>query len=196
MAIHRLGDVSPQIAATAIVADDAKVIGAVTLGDGCVVRPGAVIRGDNAPIRIGAGTDIMEGVVVHASPHCPVDIGCGVTVQPRATVHGCEIGDACLIGMRAVVLDQVRIGANSVVVAGAVVRVGEHFPPRSRIAGVPAAATLTLSAEEPPPHAGPQASRKRASSPERRDVGVPTACSTTDADAHSDTCRRARVHAV
>ncbi|CAN7368784.1 gamma carbonic anhydrase family protein [Rhizobium sp. LjRoot98] len=122
------------------VAPDAHVIGQVELGDDVGVWFGAVLRGDNEPIRIGARTNIQEGVVIHVDPGLPVTIGEGCTIGHRAIVHGCTIGDNSLIGMGATVLNGVVIGNNCLVGANALVTEGKVFPDNSLIVGAPAKA--------------------------------------------------------
>ena len=148
MAIYRLGAKSPQVARSAFVADDARVIGDVVLEERCSVWFGAVIRGDNAAIRIGAASNIQDGAILHGSPGCVLTVGSGVTVGHGAKLHGCTIGDRALIGIQAVVLDKVVVGAESLVAAGAVLVPGKEYPPRSLIIGSPATVKRPLTATE------------------------------------------------
>ena len=108
------------------------------MGEESSVWYGAVLRGDTEPIRIGARTNIQDGCVLHADPGYPAVVGEGCVVGHKAVIHGCEVGDGCLIGMNATVLNGARIGEGSIVAAGAVVPEGREFPPRSLVAGVPA----------------------------------------------------------
>lgn len=126
------------------VAPDAHVIGQVELGDDVGIWFGAVLRGDNEPIRIGARTNIQEGVVIHVDPGLPVTIGQGCTIGHRAIVHGCTIGDNSLIGMGATVLNGAVIGNNCLVGANALVTEGKVFPDNSLIVGAPAKAIRLL----------------------------------------------------
>lgn len=142
MAIYRLGEGSglrsPKIALTAFVADDSHVIGDVSIGERVSVWFGAVLRGDSGAIRIGAGSNIQDGAILHSSPGQDLDVGVDVTVGHQAVLHGCTIGDGCLIGIQAVVLDGAVIGRGSLVAAGALVTAGSEFPARSLIMGSPA----------------------------------------------------------
>lgn len=139
---------APAIHPSAFVADGAYVIGKVEVGPEASIWFGAVVRGDEDRIRIGARTNIQDGAVLHADPGFPCTIGEGCVVGHRAIVHGCTVGDHCLIGMGAVVMNGVRLGDGCVVAAGAVVPEGREFPARSLVVGVPARAVRTLSEEE------------------------------------------------
>jgi carbonic anhydrase/acetyltransferase-like protein (isoleucine patch superfamily) len=132
------GDASPELAPSAWVAPGAYVIGDVALGDESSVWYGAVLRGDTEPIRIGDRTNVQDGCILHADPGFPAIIGEGCVVGHKAVVHGCEVGDNCLVGMGATILNGAKIGDGSIVAAGAVVPEGREFPPRSLIVGVPA----------------------------------------------------------
>lgn len=137
MALYRIGDKTPRVAATAFVTPEATVMGDVTLGERVSVWPGAVIRGDNEPVRIGDGSNVQEGAVLHADPGFPLNIAQNVTVGHQAMLHGCTIGAGSLVGIQAVVMNGAVIGEGSIVGAGALVTEGKQFPPRSLIMGVP-----------------------------------------------------------
>lgn len=126
------------------VAPDAHVIGQVTLGEDVGIWFGAVLRGDNEPIRVGARSNIQEGAMLHVDPGFPVTIGEGCTIGHHAIVHGCTIGDNSLIGMGATILNGARIGNNCLVGANALVTEGKEFPDNSLIVGSPARAIRTL----------------------------------------------------
>lgn len=138
----------PRIAATAWAHASATVIGDVTLEEDVSVWPGAVLRGDRASIRVGARTNVQDGVVVHCDPGHPCEIGRGVTIGHRAVVHGCTIEDGALIGIGAVVLNGAVVGAGSLVAAGAVVGEGMLIPRDSLVVGVPAKVLRPLRAEQ------------------------------------------------
>jgi len=138
MPVRSLGDRAPQIDATAYIADGAQLIGDVVLGSGVSVWFNAVLRGDTERISVGAGSNVQDGAILHADPGFPCTVGAGVVTGHGAILHGCQIGDDCLIGMGAVVLNGAKIGPGSIVAAGAVVPEGKEFPPRSLIMGVPA----------------------------------------------------------
>ncbi len=107
-----------------------------------------MLRGDTEPIRVGARTNVQDGCVLHADPGFPAVVGEGCVVGHKAILHGCEIGDNCLVGMGAPILNGVRIGEGSIVVAGALVPENKEFPPRSLIVGVPAKHVRDVTVEQ------------------------------------------------
>ena len=138
MAIYRLADRIPSIAASAWVADSAQVIGAIELGEHVSIWFNAVLRGDNEPIRIGADSNVQESSVLHTDLGSPLVIGESVTVGHQAMLHGCTIGDNSLIGIQAVVLNGAKIGRNCLIGAGAIVTEGKEIPDNSLVLGAPA----------------------------------------------------------
>jgi carbonic anhydrase/acetyltransferase-like protein (isoleucine patch superfamily) len=145
MALYRIGDKTPQLAASAYVAAEATLIGAVSVGERGTVLAGAVARADNEPIVIGSESNVQEGAVLHADPGFPLTIGARVTVGHQAMLHGCTIGDGALIGIQAVVMNGAVIGRHCLVGAGAIVTEGKSFPERSLILGAPAKVVRTLT---------------------------------------------------
>jgi len=145
MALYRIDDKAPQVAASAYIAAEATLIGAVRVGERATILAGAVARADNEPITIGDESNVQEGAVLHADPGFPLVIGKRVTVGHQAMVHGCTIGDGSLIGIQAVVMNGAVIGANSIVGAGAIVTEGKRFPERSLILGAPAKVVRELT---------------------------------------------------
>ena len=148
MALYQLDDFKPDLAASAWVADSAEVIGKVTLGENSSVWFGVVIRGDNAPISVGAGSNIQDLSVLHTDHDKPLTIGENVTIGHQVMLHGCTIGDGSLIGIQAVVLNGAKIGKNCLVGAGSLVTEGKEFPDGSMIFGSPAKAVRQLSPEQ------------------------------------------------
>ncbi len=128
------------------IAPDARVIGLVTIGEDVGIWFGAVLRGDNEPIVIGARTNIQENTVVHTDPSKPVTIGEGCTIGHGAIIHGCTIGNNSLVGMGATVLNGAVIGDNCLIGANALVTEGKVFPDNSLIVGAPARFVRTLDA--------------------------------------------------
>lgn len=148
MPVYRLSGKTPQIPASAYVAAQATLIGQVSLGDRASVWFGAVVRGDNEPVHIGAASNVQEGAVLHADPGYPLNIGDRVTVGHQAMLHGCTIGEGSLIGIQAVVLNGAVIGKHCLVGAGALVTERKTFPDRSLIVGSPAVVKRELSDAE------------------------------------------------
>lgn len=126
------------------VAPDAHVIGKVRLGEDVGIWFGAVLRGDNELIDIGARTNIQEGAMLHTDMGVPLTVGRDCTIGHHAILHGCLIGDESLIGMGATILNGARIGSGCLVGANALVTEGKVFPDRSLIVGAPAKAVREL----------------------------------------------------
>lgn len=122
--------------------------GDVTIGEEVGIWHYAVVRGDEASIVIGEGSNIQDGCVLHVDEGNPLTIGKGVTVGHRAVVHGCTIEDDVLIGMGAIVLNDAHIGAGSIIAAGAVVLGGAEIPANSMVMGVPAKVRSTVRPEQ------------------------------------------------
>ena len=138
MAIYELDGKRPVIPASCFVAENATIIGEVTLGERVTVLFGAVLRGDNEPITIGDDSNVQDNCVLHTDPGLPLRIGKGVTIGHQAMLHGCTIGDGALIGVQAVVLNQSVIGKECLVGAGAIVTERKSFADRTVILGAPA----------------------------------------------------------
>ena len=138
MAIYQLGDKKPVIPASCYVAENATIIGDVTLGERVSILFGAVLRGDNDPITIGDDSNVQDNCVLHSDPGLPLTIGKGVTIGHQAMLHGCTVGDGSMIGIAAVVLNATVIGKECLVGASAVVTERKSFPDRSVIFGSPA----------------------------------------------------------
>jgi carbonic anhydrase/acetyltransferase-like protein (isoleucine patch superfamily) len=127
----------PNIHPSAFIASTAAVMGDVTVGQDASIWYQTVLRGDMAPIVIGAQSNIQDGTIVHVDEGVPCTVGQRVAVGHRVILHGCTVGDDCLIGMGSVLLNGVSIGDGSVVAAGAVVPEGMQIPPKSLVMGVP-----------------------------------------------------------
>ncbi len=119
------------------VAENATVVGSVILEHNTSVWFNAVVRGDNDLITIGEGSNVQDGAVIHTDPEQEVRIGRGVTVGHMAMLHGCEIGDNTLIGIKAVVLDGAKIGKNCLIAAGALILENREIPDGSLVVGAP-----------------------------------------------------------
>ncbi|MBI4417681.1 MAG: gamma carbonic anhydrase family protein [Ignavibacteriales bacterium] len=149
MGVFAYKGVLPVIHKSVFVAEGAHIIGDVVLGAGCSVWFNAVIRGDVNTIRIGEGTNVQDGCILHVTnlTH-PLNVGRDVTIGHGAIVHGATVEDTCLIGMGARVLDGSVIGSQSLVAAGSVVLEGFKVPPGILVAGVPARILRPLTPEE------------------------------------------------
>lgn len=122
--------------------------GDVAIGEDVGIWHYAVVRGDEAAIRIGDRSNIQDGCILHVDEGTALTIGNGVTVGHRAVVHGCTIDDDVLIGMGAIVLNGAHVGAGSIIAAGAVVLGGADIPPNSMVMGVPAKVRGTIRPEQ------------------------------------------------
>lgn len=129
------------------IAPDASVIGHVSIKRDVSIWFGAVLRGDNEPITISAGSNIQENVVMHTDPGFPLMIGKGCTIGHKAMLHGCAIGDNTLIGMGATILNGATIGQNCLVGAHTLVPEGKTYPDNTLIIGTPGKVARTLSEE-------------------------------------------------
>ena len=145
---------TPVCAPTARAAENATLVGDVTLGPQSSVWFGAVLRGDEASITVGEAANIQDNAVVHCGENHPAVIGRGVTVGHGAIVHGCTVEDGALIGMGAILLNGCVIGKNSLVAAGALVTQNTVIPPESLVVGSPARVLRPLRPEELETQAG------------------------------------------
>ena len=148
MAIYQLDDFKPNVHPSAWVADNAQVMGNVTLAENTSIWFGVVIRGDTSTITVGKGSNVQDNSVLHADVGMPLVIGEGVTVGHQVMLHGCTVGDNALIGIGAIVLNGAKIGNNCLIGAGALVTEGKEFPDGSMIIGSPAKAVRMLSPEQ------------------------------------------------
>jgi carbonic anhydrase/acetyltransferase-like protein (isoleucine patch superfamily) len=148
MALYQLGDDQPRLAPGTWVAESAQVIGRVQLAEGASVWPGAVLRGDNEWITLGARSNVQDGCVLHTDMGFPLTLGEEVTVGHQAMLHGCTVGDGSLIGIQAVLLNGAVIGRGSLVGAGSVVPEGKVFPDHVLILGAPARVMRELDPEQ------------------------------------------------
>jgi carbonic anhydrase/acetyltransferase-like protein (isoleucine patch superfamily) len=147
MPVYALGDKEPRIDPSAYVHPDAVVIGDVEIGAEASVWPGAVLRGDDGRIAVGARTSIQDGTVVHTTSWTPTIVGADCVVGHNAHLEGCEIRDGALVGSGSVVLHQAVVEEGALVGAGAVVTGGMVVPARAMALGVPA--TVKADAVDP-----------------------------------------------
>lgn len=146
--IHAYKGHHPVIGQGVYIAEGSHVIGKTTLGDEANVWFGAVIRGDDNTIAIGARTNVQDNTTVHVSGDHPTVIGDDVTIGHNCIIHGCTIKDTCLIGMGSTVLDGAVIGKNSIVGANSLVTMNKTFPEGQLIMGSPAKVIRPLTEEE------------------------------------------------
>jgi carbonic anhydrase/acetyltransferase-like protein (isoleucine patch superfamily) len=141
--------VEPQIHATAFIADGAHVIGDVHIGEQSSIWFNTVVRGDMFYIRIGDRTNVQDNCVIHTRTGAhPVILEDEVTVGHSVTLHGCYVERGSLIGIGSILLDDVRVGAQSLVAAGSLLSPGTVIPPRSLVMGMPAKVKRPLTEEE------------------------------------------------
>ena len=119
------------------IAEGARVIGDVTIGQGSSIWFNAVVRGDEYPIRIGKNSNVQDNAVLHVGEGFSCTVGDEVSIGPGAIVHGCEAGDGTLIGMGATILNGAKIGKNCIIGAGALVSENKEIPDNSVVIGIP-----------------------------------------------------------
>ena len=148
MALYQLDEHAPRLAPGAWVAESAQVIGHVELAEDASVWFGAILRGDTELLKIGRGSNVQDGSVLHADMGFPLTLGANVTIGHQVMLHGCAVGDGSLIGIQAVVLNGAKIGRHCLVGAGALVTEGKDFPDGSMILGSPARVVRQLTPEQ------------------------------------------------
>lgn len=149
MTLYQFDGVAPDTPADGDfwVAPNAQVMGRVRIESATSIWFGAVLRGDNEYITVGAGSNIQENCVCHTDMGFPLTIGAGCTIGHGAILHGCTIGDNSLVGMGATVLNGAKIGANCIIGAGALVTEGKVIPDNSLVVGMPAKVIKQLGAD-------------------------------------------------
>ena len=135
--IYALDGIAPSIDASAWVAPDAVLVGKVVVEAEASIWFGAVIRGDNEEIRVGAGSNVQENSVLHTDMGYPLTIGANCTIGHKAMLHGCSIGEGTLIGMGATVLNGAKIGKGCLIGACALITEGKEIPDGSLVMGSP-----------------------------------------------------------
>ncbi len=148
MLIKTVNGKSPEIGDDCFIAENATVVGDVTMGKQCSVWFNAVLRGDVHFIKIGNKVNIQDGAVIHCTyKKAPTVIGNNVSIGHNAIVHGCTIEDNVLVGMGAIIMDDCVVGSNAIIAAGAVVTKGTHVPSGTIFAGMPAKKIKDVSPE-------------------------------------------------
>lgn len=145
--IYTLDGIAPEIDPTAWIAPEAVLVGKVVVEAEANIWFGAMIRGDNEEIRVGAGSNVQENSVLHTDMGFPLVIGANCTIGHKAMLHGCTIGDGTLIGMGATILNGAVIGRGCLVGAGALVTEGKEIPDGSLVVGAPGRVVRALDAE-------------------------------------------------
>jgi carbonic anhydrase/acetyltransferase-like protein (isoleucine patch superfamily) len=146
--IHALGTRRPERQGQTWIADNATVIGSVLLEDGASVWFNCVVRGDMDLITIGARSNVQDGSVLHTDHGVPLRIGADCTIGHMVMLHGCEIGDNTLIGIKSVILNRARIGRDCIVGANSLITEGKQFPDGVLIMGAPAKVVRPLTPQE------------------------------------------------
>ena len=139
---------SPADYGAAFAAENATIAGSVRLEKNSSVWYGAVLRADTGRITVGAGSNVQDNAVLHTGPGLDVVVGRNVSIGHSAVVHGCTVGDDCLIGMHATILNGAVIGAGSLVAAGALVTENAVIPAGSLVVGVPGKVVRTVSEKQ------------------------------------------------
>lgn len=138
----------PQIPEGTFVAENATIVGNVTMGKGCSIWFSAVVRGDVHYIKMGNKVNVQDGAVIHATyKKSPTNIGNNVSIGHNAIIHGCTIHDNVLVGMGSIIMDDCIIESNSIIAAGAVLTKNTHVKSGSIYAGVPAKKVKDISEE-------------------------------------------------
>jgi len=148
MSVYALDGVAPKLADDVYVAPNAQVMGHVEMAEASSVWFGAVLRGDNDLIKIGARSNVQDNSVLHTDPGKPLTLGEGVIVGHQVMLHGCTIGDNTLIGIGATVLNGAKIGNNCLIGAHALITEGKEIPDNSMVVGAPGRVIRKLSEQQ------------------------------------------------
>lgn len=148
MIIKSVRGISPVMGKDCFIAENATIVGEVTMGDQCSVWFNAVVRGDVHFIKMGNKVNVQDGAVIHCTyQKSPTTIGNNVSIGHNAIVHGCTIKDNVLVGMGSIIMDDCVVESNSIIAAGAVVTKGTHVEANSIYAGMPAKKIKDISPE-------------------------------------------------
>ena len=146
--LYSIDNITPNCDKTNFIASNATVIGNVQMEQDVSIWFNVVIRGDNDPIKIAAGSNVQDGSILHTDSGAPLTIGKMVTVGHKVMLHGCSISDYCLIGINSTILNHAVIGKNSIVGANSLITENKTFPENSLIMGSPARVIRELTSEE------------------------------------------------
>lgn len=148
MIIKTINGKSPQIGEDCYIAENATIVGEVSMGNQCSIWFNAVLRGDVHYIKMGNKVNVQDGAVIHCTYlKSPTNIGNNVSIGHNAIVHGCTVHDNVLIGMGSIVMDDCVVESNSIIAAGAVVTKGTRVPSGTVFAGMPAKKIKDISVE-------------------------------------------------
>jgi len=145
MSVYALDEVAPKLADDVYIAPNAQVMGNVEMDSGSSVWFGAVVRGDNDLIKIGARSNVQDNSVLHTDHGYPLTIGEGVTVGHRVMLHGCTIGENTLIGIGSTILNGTKIGKNCIIGAHTLIAEGKDIPDGSLVIGSPGRVVKSLT---------------------------------------------------
>ena len=146
--LYSIDNITPDCSKANFIASNATVIGNVQLEQNVSIWFNVVIRGDNDPIKIGVGSNVQDGSILHTDSGAPLTIGKMVTVGHKVMLHGCTINDHCLIGINSTILNHALIGKYSIVGANSLITENKTFPENSLIMGSPAKVIRELNSEE------------------------------------------------
>lgn len=148
MIIKTINGKTPKIGEDCFIAENATIVGEVSMGDQCSIWFNAVLRGDVHFIKLGDKVNVQDGAIVHCTyQKSPTTVGNNVSIGHNAIVHGCTIHDNVLIGMGSIVMDDCIVESNSIIAAGAVVTKGTRVPSGTVFAGMPAKKIKSISPE-------------------------------------------------
>ncbi len=149
MSLHEYNGITPKLGARVFIAEGAHVIGDVEIGDDSSIWFNTIVRGDVNHIRIGHHTNIQDASICHVQRNLyPCIVGDHVTVGHGVILHGCQVESHCLIGMRSTLLNNVHVGSESIIAAGALITEGTVIPPRSMVMGMPGKVRREVTEEE------------------------------------------------
>ncbi len=148
MSVYALDGITPTLADDVYIAPNAQVMGNVEMAEASSVWFGAVLRGDNDLIKIGARSNVQDNSVLHTDPGMPLTIGEGVIIGHQVMLHGCTVGDNTLIGIGATVLNGAKIGNNCLIGAHALITEGKEIPDNSMVVGAPGKVIRTLNEQQ------------------------------------------------
>lgn len=148
MIIKTINGKTPEIGEDCFIAENAVIVGEVSMGNQCSIWYNAVLRGDVHFIKMGNKVNVQDGAVIHATyKKSPTTIGNNVSIGHNAIVHGCTLHDNVLVGMGSIIMDDCIVESNSIIAAGAVLTKGTHVSSGSIFAGMPAKKIKDISPE-------------------------------------------------